>query len=183
MRNLFLSKGHDLGQNYPFWPKDQGATGNGTTEFAEVKKVVDGIASVWIPGVNLIVVPEGLNLSQRCKWINQRCVDGDVCLEFHLDAWPATARGASVWYMAGSSYAQNEGVQFLQQYTSVTGLPSRHVNPDTADRLWRLGFVRDTKPMALLIELGFVSNSIDLQVIRSTGIVAAISSIKKMLWL
>ena len=60
--------------------------------------------------------------------------------------------------MAGSSYAKNEGIKFLKEYTNVTGLTSRHVNPDTSDRLGRLGFVRDTKPLALLIELGFITN-------------------------
>lgn len=86
MRTLFLSIGHNLGQNFPFRPKDQGAVGNNTTEFVEAKKVVDGIIAKGIPGVNLRKVPEGLNLSQRVSWINKNCVNGDVALEFHLDA-------------------------------------------------------------------------------------------------
>lgn len=86
MKTLFLSIGHNLGQNYLFGPKDQGAVGNGTTEFKEAKKVVDAIVSIGIPGVIIRKVPEGLNLKQRIAWINKMSVDGDVCLEFHLDA-------------------------------------------------------------------------------------------------
>lgn len=83
--------------------------------------------------------------------------------------------------MTGSNYAQGEGVQFLQEYTRVTGLSSRHVNPDCQDRLGRLGFVQDTKPLALLIELGFVTSPTDLATIRAKAINGAICGIKKML--
>lgn len=42
-----------------------------------------------INGYSLIFVPELLNLTQRVKYINDRCVDGDVCIELHLDAFIA----------------------------------------------------------------------------------------------
>lgn len=182
MRTIFLSCGHNLGKNTPFSIyRDSGATGNGTTEYAEVKKVVAKVATSGIPGVRFVIVPEGLNLSQRIAYINKNSVDGDVCLEFHLDAGPATARGTSTWYMTGSKYAADKGKLFLAEYTNVTGLPSRHVRPDIENRLKRLAFVQDTKPLALLLELGFVTNSQDLGIIREKGAYATVSGIRKML--
>jgi N-acetylmuramoyl-L-alanine amidase len=97
-----------------------------------------------------------------------------------MDAGPDTANGASAWFMAGNSYTQTEGTQFLQKYTQVTGEPSRHVNPDTADRLGRLGFVRDTKCASLLIELGFITNWTELQDVRTKAVAGVIAGIQNM---
>lgn len=134
MKTLFLSIGHNWGNG------DQGAAANGTTEAAEVKKIIDAIIKQGIPGVNLIKVPEKLTLAQRVSWINKNLA-GKIepfAMEFHLDAAGVTARGASVWYAAQNTYTPNEGRQFLQKYTEVTGLTSRRVNPDSQNRLKRL---------------------------------------------
>lgn len=66
MKTFFLSIGHNLGRNYVKgtlgWVKskypDKGATGNGTTEFAEAKKIVDELMKLQIPGIHFVKVPE-----------------------------------------------------------------------------------------------------------------------------
>lgn len=32
------------------------------------------------------ILPEGLNLQDRIKYINKRAVDGDICIELHMNA-------------------------------------------------------------------------------------------------
>lgn len=176
MKTLFLSIWHDFGQ----W--DQGAVANWTTEATEAKKIVDSIMSRGIPGVQLIKVPERLTLAQRIAWINAnlKWKVEPFAMELHLDAWPITAKGASAWYCDGNEYTHTEAGQFLQKYTEVTGEPSRHVNPDTADRLGRLGFVRDVKCASLLIELWFITNSPELQTIRTKWVDGVIQGVLAM---
>ncbi len=180
MKTLFLSIGHNWGKNGN--AVDQGATGNGTTEAQVTKKIVDAIVQQGLTGIKVVKVPEGLNLVQRIAWINAQLPKNpeSFALEFHLDAGPATAKGASVWYNDANTYTMNEGKQFLAKYTEITGLTSRHVNSDTTDRLWQLGFVSQCKCASLLIELGFITNATELNVIKTTWLKGVIQWIYAM---
>lgn len=111
-----------------------------------------------IPGLNLVLVPTDLGITARAKWINARCKDGDVVIELHMDSGPTSAEGCTTFFHAGSSYAENKAKEFQMEYTRVTGLKGRGVKPDTATRHGRLGIVRETKPLALLLEMGFLTN-------------------------
>lgn len=178
MKTLILSIWHDWGG----W--DQWATAFWTTEAKETKVIIDSIIKKWIPWITLVKVPEWLTLAQRTSWINSYLFlthpVEPFAMELHLDAGPDTARWASVWFCAWNSYTLTEWWQFLSKYTEITGEPSRHVNPDTSDRLWRLWFVRDTKCAALLIELWFITNQTDLQTIRTKAIDWIIAWIQNM---
>lgn len=182
MKTLFLSVGHNWGPKVAGGIPDQGAVANGTTEAIECKAVVDAVIRRGVPGIALVRVPEGLNLPQRIAWINARLPKSSepFALEFHMDAGPSTAVGASVWYNDDNSYTMNEGKQFLAEYTRVTGLTSRHVNSDRTDRLGNLGFVSDTKCASLLIELGFITNRNELATVRAKAVDAVIAGIAKM---
>jgi hypothetical protein len=104
MKTLFLSIGHNDGKNWVQklgkWVKsligDKGAVGNGTSEYAVVKAVVDAIKLKGnISGVQYIIkVPEGLNLDERIKWINANIAKypEPFAFEFHLDSATPTAR-------------------------------------------------------------------------------------------
>lgn len=176
-RTIFLSIGHNNGFNWiqkaGKWIRsiyrDKGASGNLTTEFEVTKAIIDTIVKQWVPGCIVIKVPEGLNLGERIAWINARYlkVVEPFAFEFHLDSAVPTANGASVWYHDGNGFTLKEWKQFLAEFTNITGLKSRHVNADTLNRLGKLGFVRQTKCAALLIELGFITNTAELATIIS----------------
>lgn len=176
MKNLFLSIGHDFAKS------DQWAQWFWKTEAQITKKLIDSIIIKWIPWIILIKVPEWLTLSQRCNWINTHLTwkQEPFAIELHLDAWPNTAKWASAWYCDWNEYIHTEWWQFLQAYTQVTWEPSRHVNPDTADRLWRLWFVRDTKCASLLIELWFITNYSEQQTIINKWVDWIIAGINAM---
>lgn len=180
MRHIFLSIGHNKGKRLPWTTPDQGAVGNGTTEFLVSKMIVDGVISAYKGQDQLIKVPEGLNLNQRVAFINKNAVDGDICIEFHLDSASETASGCSTWYYTGADYAMNKARNFQMEYTRVNGMKGRGVHGDTTNRLGRLGFIRDTKPVALLFEMGFISNKTDLDLIRAKGVESVVSALSKI---
>lgn len=194
MKTLFLSIGHNNAFNWVFNGKkyvksnvrDRGATGRWTTEFDEAKKIVDALVARGIPGIKLVKVPEQLCHEDRVAWINARVPNSKeypepFAMEFHLDAFTTpTATGTGVWYNDFNEYTKGEGRQFLAEYTNVTGLPSRGVNSDTVNRLKSLYFVSECKCASLLIELGFISNTKDLETIRAKGLGAIVSGIAKM---
>lgn len=187
MKTIILSLGHNRGRNYVKgtmgWIKskyeDKGASGNGTTEFDVTKAIIDEVVRIGIPGVNIVKVPELLNLEERIKWVNGQFAKypEPLAMEFHLDSASALAKGASVWYNDTNQYTMGEGKKFLAKYTEVTGLTSRHVNSDKTNRLGDLGFVSEIKCASLLVELGFISNKDELWAIRSKGVDAVIKSI------
>ena len=188
MKSLFLSVGHNWGANNPKFPavKDSGANSNGTSEAKAVADVVDEIQRLGVPGVKLVRVPTGLNLSQRIAWINAQLAKNPsaypepFAVEFHMDAGPASAVGASVWYDDHNQYTLGEGKQFLAEYTRVTGIPSRHVNSDLTNRLGNLGFTSGVKCAALLVELGFLTNLAELNVVRKHGAKACVAGFVAM---
>lgn len=165
---IFISCGHN--NAFIAWYsryRDQGATntsfGNTMTEFQFSKKLSGEILKKY-PAENwtqYVFVPEGLNLQARIAWINKNAVDGDMCIELHMDSASPQAEGCSTWFMTGSKWAEDKARLFQQEYTRVTGLKGRWVHGDTTNRLGRLAFVRDTKCLAFLLEMGFISNTGD----------------------
>ena len=176
MRNVFVSIWHNLGKTYLWSSQDKWAFANWTNEFEVVSKITPWIKS---DKFKTIFVPIWLNLTQRIKWINDRAKDWDICIEFHLDSFP-WARWCSTWYMTESKYAMNKAIRFQQEYTRITWLAWRWVKWDTTNRHWRLWFVRDTKPLSLLVELWFITSKEDLDIILdkwTAWIIAGINNI------
>ena len=66
------------------------------------------------------------------------------------------------------------------EYTRVTGIRGRGVHGDKENRWGRLGFVRDTKPLALLFEMGFISNKADVDRVVKMGTEAVLSALKTL---
>ena len=181
MRTIFIAAWHNNAKTYPWsLSRDNGAAANWTTEFAVVNPILDSVIRTWIPWFRLVKVPVWLNLNQRVKYINSNSRDGDVCIEFHLDSAP-NADGCTTFYFTGSTYAQAKATTFQQEYTRVSGIRWRGVKGDTTSRFGRLGFIRDTKPLALLVELGFITSTKDIATIQKYGAAAIIAGIKKII--
>lgn len=176
-KTFFLSVWHNWGG----W--DTWAQWNQTNEATEANFIVNAIIKKWIPGVNFIKVPLSLTLVKRIAWINKnlKWKSEPFALEFHLDSAIATAWWSSVWYNDDNSFTQWEWKQFLMEYTRITWISSRHVNSDTTNRHKNLWFVSDVKCASLLIELWFISNKNELQIIRNKAVDWAIAWIKNMI--
>lgn len=122
----------------------------------------------------VILVPDtftadlsSLNLVRRINWINARGNERDFVLSIHGNAVNRPeVRGVATCYKAGSEFAKLEAIKLSKAYSEATGVPlwSNGEFADTRSHHGRLGMVRDTKPFALLIEAGFVTNVLDMSV-------------------
>jgi len=176
---IFISCGHNNAKQYA-WSlyRDQGASSGGNTEYQITRKIANELKKFPSEhGTELVYVPEWLNLSQRVAFINKYAVDGDMCIELHLDSATPQAEGCTTYFMTGSRYAEDKARLFQQEYTRITGIKGRWVKGDTTNRWGRLGFVRDTKCLALLLEMGFITNTADKDKVLVKGAEALVSGL------
>ena len=170
MLQLIIDRGHD-----PQYPGAHGVA----DEVQHVRDICAKLLPLLTPyaqKLHVDVVPDGLgggsgngNLINKIKWINAHAQAGALLISLHGDgALNTKARGLTICFYGGSSYAQNQANAFLACMKAATGVPAfgSGTMPDTAGRFGRLGMIRDTKPMALLVENGFVSNAQDMAVDR-----------------
>lgn len=169
MIQIYLSIGHS--------GADGGARANNTCEFDECLKVAKDVQKMLeSKNVRSEIVPTDLLLVPRVHWINQHVSKGCFVIEFHLDSTPG-ATGTSLYYMDGAHFVEGIGKDMMSKYLEVTQLKNRGVKSDATNHHGRLAIVRDTIPMAVLWELGFIQD--DLEVIRSKsalGVTQAILS-------
>ena len=171
---IFLSCGHGKGAA---GANDDGARGNGTTERAEAMDVTRELAARLqrdpvfknVP-LFLIGLDERLSVVGKTKKINDVCrargytVDDTLLLEVHLNSGGnALAHGLEVWYYAGDDTAKAFALTLAQSLKEATRMPyhGTPVKGDTSNRHGRLGIIRDTIPIAALLELGYLSNPTD----------------------
>lgn len=157
IKRLILAAGHGGG--------DSGAVGQGTTEAAEAIQIVNRLADkLRADGqVEVVVVPHELNLAPSINWVNDHFKDTNdgICVEVHKNA-TNNAHGIEVWYYGGDSGSLAYAQKVLSGIMSVPGMPvSRGCKPDTSNRWGTLGWIRETNPVALLVEMGFVSDGGD----------------------
>jgi hypothetical protein len=156
MVRIFLSAGHDV--------NDPGAIASGTTEYVEMTKIRDAaVGEMRSRGLDVLWIPDTLDLKQTIYWINDNSRRGDVALEIHADAFNNTnVRGASIYYVDSNQQRRADAESVLQALLkAVPGLPSRGAKPDTATGVGSLGFCRQVDIPSMLIELGFLTNADD----------------------
>lgn len=190
MRNIFISCGHNNARN---WIKDE----NGKwalwsrDQWAIVKHVQDCTEYRWVNRVaielfkimgsdkiyNLKFVPRELNLDDRIAWINKRATDGDVCIELHMNSWGW--EWVEVFAHTYSSYALKKAWEFSSILAINLRIKNRWGKSDNLSqhKKW-LGFIRNTKPLAFLVEMGFLDNANDRDQVWINGALA----IKTAIW-
>ena len=165
---IYISLGHGGG--------DGGARANGTSENAEVTKVAEQALTILkTQGVQIGLIPDG-RLPERIKWINTNKVE--IVIELHLDSAPG-ASGCTLFYYDGFINVREAGQPLLDTYSKYSGIKSRGMKPDSSTRHGSLGIIRDTKPTAYLLELGFIQN--DLETVRTKSAVALAQAILQYL--
>lgn len=169
MKRIFISAGHG--------GKDPGATAHGTTEFDICSRIAkELVKKLRENSIESVLVPLGLTLRDRIKWVNANTNAEDFLVELHMNAGPAQATGAEGYFFTGSKLSEDLCMRFTQLYTNSIDLRFRKVAGDTTTRHGRLGIIRDTAPMALLMELGFITNVHDLNTVREQAVGALYTS-------
>jgi len=164
MKTIALSAGHSS--------TDPGSTYNGLVERDIVEKIVD-LASPIIRnhGVGVLNPPKELSLVQTIKWINARADGINICSEIHINSSkvPESGFGLEGWYYRGSEESK-KFAQFIIDAIAVESRmgKTRGVKDEKSANIWgRLGFIHDTKPLACLIECGFINSEIDRKILSS----------------
>lgn len=165
---IYLSLGHGGG--------DGGARAHGTSENKEVTSIAHQTKDILASrGVKIGIVPDG-TLKQRTQWINNNKVE--MVIELHLDSAPG-ASGCTLFYYDGFNQVRDAGKPLLETYSQYSRIKSRGMKPDSSTRHGRLGIIRDTKPLAYLLELGFIQN--DIETVRQKSAIALAQGILKYL--
>lgn len=154
---IILAAGHGGG--------DSGATGQGTTEAAECIQITNRAADkLRADGrFEVVVVPHELNLVDEINWVNARYknLEDGLCIEVHKNA-TVNGHGIESWFYSGDARSQQIAQQMLDGIMTVPGMPvSRGVKGDATNRWGSLGWIRETNPWAILLEMGFVSDGGD----------------------
>jgi len=167
MRKILVDLGHS--KRYPGAVGIRSEVEWNRAIWKELKPLINQkkLAVLEVPTDYLTDWSSNRQLVNRINWINKNSAVSDVVLSIHGNA--ATnpkARGVTTCYMGGSESARLEAVKLSQAYAKATGIPvwNGGAFDDRNARFSRIGIVRDTKPLALLIEAGFVTNALDMKV-------------------
>ena len=161
MGRIIISAGHHR--------RDPGAIYFGTTEAREMILTRDlMVRDLKARGVAFLSVPDHLTLRQTIDWINRNALPGDVALEIHGNAFNGSVRGTEIFYVYGNSQRRKDGELLINSLRSeVSGLPNRGSKPDSrSQHSSGLGFCRQVAIPSLLMELCFIDNRQDLDLLQ-----------------
>ncbi len=167
MAKIFISAGHFTG--------DPGAPSiGGTTEALEMMQTRDLIvqelkARGLRQNVHFFSVPDSIGLGSTIRWINTRASSGDIALEIHGNAFSnRAAKGTECFYVEGNPMRrQNARLLLNALLKEVPQLTDRGAKPDTLAAVGRLAFCRDIAIPSLLLELCFLSNRTDFDLLQN----------------
>jgi N-acetylmuramoyl-L-alanine amidase len=122
------------------------------------------VAELRSRNIQVLAVPEDLDLDSAIKWINLRSSREDLALAIHADTSShPILRGATVFYVANNSERKQHAESLL--LLLMRRLPqvfSRGTKPDTASELGSLSFCRRVIIPSLLIKVAVLTNAEDL---------------------
>lgn len=117
-------------------------------------------------GIEVEIAPHDKGLSQSITWVNQNFGFGDAwVLELHRDSadglsFDDASRRCGIYY--GTSESSKDIGNFVRDSFIRNGAhPKSWARSDTASRFGRLAWIRQTRPVAHLLELGFMQGNND----------------------
>lgn len=163
-KTVILSAGHSLTDPGAICPWDKNIT-----ETKIVMQITRYAAEILrVHSVGVLEVPDDIDLQGTINWINTRPNTIDLAVEIHVNSASAPeARGVEGWH-----YTKDEASKKLAQWTTdavmaESGMPNRGTIDETRNRWGILGFIHYTKPLAALIECGFITNKQDVEILTS----------------
>jgi N-acetylmuramoyl-L-alanine amidase len=164
---IFISAGHYTG--------DPGAPSIlGTKEADEMMKTRDALireleSRGLKKGQDFFSVPDSIDLSPSINWINKISASDDVAIDLHGNSSDDnSAKGAEVYFVEGNNQRESDATKLLKILVqAVPGLKNRGAKPDNDSQHPRLAFCRDVDCPSLLIELCFLSNQADMNLLTT----------------
>lgn len=163
-KTVVLSAGHSLEDPGAICPWDQNIT-----EAKLTMAITQKAATVLrMKGIGVLEVPNELDLQPTIDWINSRPNKIDLAVEVHINSFKdGNAYGVEGWYYNKDQASKNLAARIVDGIMAETGLSVRGVKDETTNRWGLLGFIHYTKPLAALIECGFITNKMDMAVLAT----------------
>lgn len=172
---IFIDAGHGLSAS---GAEDNGASVPTTNERKEVIEVAQELTDRLHldQDIELEVFPIGvaqrLSLVQKIKNINDIIKEKGwkredaLLVSIHMNfAADAGVRGVEGWY--GKGKTPDFADVCIDEVSKATGIPKRKTNSSDKNRLGRLGILDDINATSVLVECGFLTNSLDDAIIEN----------------
>jgi len=118
-------------------------------------------------GCEVVEPPDNFSLVQTISWINTRTNKNwtdnkeEIAIEIHCNS-NTNVSGTEAFFYTGCDVCKDLAVLLSKVNSKNLGITNRGGKPDSWSRYGRFGFVRDTKPLAILVEMGFMGGDIDV---------------------
>lgn len=142
-------------------------------EAEEAKKIRDEVVRLLTEHTDFEVfsVPDSLDLRKSIDWANEKVTSlGDgLVIDIHLNANnDTTVRGAEAYY-GGTDTSKQIAAALSSAVAESLEIPDRGARPDTQTFVGSLGWIRQTKGWASLIEVCYMTNGIDWAELNEEG--------------
>lgn len=150
---VILSIGHGAG--------DPGAVSGNIVENTECRQICEILdRALGVAGINRVFLPD-LSYVDSIKKVNQIYQPGDWAIEIHKDSFPKynadmMHRRMGVYYHRDSITGMNVAKTMVAAYVNDGAHKTTWTRPDSFSGHGGLGWNTMTKPMAHIIECGFV---------------------------
>lgn len=155
---------------------DRGAFGHGESEWDVCTAVLHALLEKHKDRLRL--VPQRLQLKNRIAWLEKHLAPDDVYVELHMNAATPTATGAEIFSKRGDNRKMTIARGMINRYCEKTELRNRGAKPDTATQHGRLGVIMDVRCESYLIELGFITNKGDLDIVKKKAVFGLEAALK-----
>ena len=156
---VFLNAGHAPDGN-----PDPGACGYGLRECDVAKNVSDLVAGyLTAAGVEVVGSLQSDSLHEVVSASNR--VDADVFISIHCNACNGSANGTEVWHYYGSGAGEKLAQCIQNQIVDALGTVDRGVK-GAKPGVNGLYVLNNTGATAVLVELAFIDNEQDAQLLR-----------------
>ena len=156
---VFLNAGHDL--------SDPGASHNLNRENKLNIGLRDTFLDLMKKDIEVISVPDVLNLRQSIFWINERVNINDIAFSIHFNShYNKLVRGTEVYYY--NDRERHIAEIFSRTVSNALGIPNRGAKPDRLTWIGSLGWVRNLKCDSVLVEVCYLTNDLDMKAYHPT---------------
>lgn len=165
---IILNAGHFDDPN-TLHVEESGARYNNVLEVIECMKVRDRVIELLeARGYVVHKVPDHLNLRDSIDWANKRAksLNDALAIDIHFNYLSdRTARGTETFHGV-SSTSKKIAAELSSHLSKEMGIPNRGAKPDTMTSVGSLGWIRKTSMWASLVEVCFLTNNDDMNVLH-----------------
>ena len=156
-KKIFVVAGHGEGYGEK---KDPGAVADdGTTERSIAKAVCQNLVAELGEKAISIGIENDLTLSEKIIEVNAECnaqqlnFKNSLLISVHVD-WRGASEGVGAYYYGDYRPSQHFAQLVINEVSKIGSRIKKFNRPDTSSRFGRLGIIRDTRPLTMLLEIG-----------------------------